>query len=172
MCMPHRRRMPDKWPNLTVRRCWSSPKRQMLCSLMRKQSSREPDAALSTVYVERLLSLMPNAAEEQAFSSANKMKRSSQQSYQMLRNEKTPPYPNRSLRPCLFVQSFRREMSKGNLRVSLCERRWVFHCGNTKHRAFRIWESSASPSWSSGWWSVRSLRFGSRWAWPSRAPWQ
>jgi len=39
---------------------------------MQKQSSREPDAALSTVYVERLLSSMPNATEEQAFSSANK----------------------------------------------------------------------------------------------------
>jgi hypothetical protein len=34
---------------------------------MQKQSSREPDAALSTVYVERLLSL---ATEENAFSSA------------------------------------------------------------------------------------------------------
>jgi hypothetical protein len=44
---------------------------------MQKQSSREPDAAFSTVYVERLLSSCPDVTEEKAFSFAEKQNQSS-----------------------------------------------------------------------------------------------
>jgi hypothetical protein len=103
-----------------------------------------PDSMLSNAETKALEGLMPpylrsmlkdfylhNAqrkTEEQVFfllqNGKKRNRQAPKQSHRIPKKRKTPLYPNRSLRPCLFViQSFRREMSKGNLRDPLCERR-------------------------------------------------